>query len=201
MSRMGLQMQNTLNPHKDIDINQERNFQLIQVRYKEYQNHIDMTHQQNGYYTELAIQEGYSVTFDGQGGIEYFNPAGTLVSENTEVWEAVVMPVVLSDYAENERNKLPQQWNHSLVVGFDYYHYTKDFWLHSWGNVMPYHIDVPGEFTYHKFVGGNWIDYSGGLIFGYKVNKHLGCFVEGKYNKYWNRNWHDFSFGVNYVIF
>ena len=155
----------------------------------------------NLHYTELAIQEGYSVTFDGQGGIEYFNPAGTLVSENTEVWEAVVMPVVLSDYAENERNKLPQQWNHSLVVGFDYYHYTKDFWLHSWGNVMPYHIDVPGEFTYHKFVGGNWIDYSGGLIFGYKVNKHLGCFVEGKYNKYWNRNWHDFSFGVNYVIF
>ena len=55
--------------------------------------------------------------------------------------------------------------------------------------------------SYHKFNDGQWIDYSGGLIFGYKLNKHLGCFIEGKYNKYWNRNWHDFSVGVNYVIF
>ena len=47
---------------------------------------------------------------------------------------------------------------------------------------------------------GNWIDYSGGLIFGYKINKKLGIFVEGKYNKYWNRDWHDFKFGINYII-
>ena len=40
-----------------------------------------------------------------------------------------------------------------------------------------------------------------GLILGYKVNKSLGTFIEGKYNKYWNREWYDFKFGVNYVIF
>ena len=45
------------------------------------------------------------------------------------------------------------------------------------------------------------VDYSGGIILGYKVNKHLGTFIEGKYNKYWNREWYDFKFGVNYVIF
>ena len=39
-----------------------------------------------------------------------------------------------------------------------------------------------------------------GLIFGYKINKSLGVFLEGKYHKYWNRNWHDFSVGFNYVI-
>ena len=33
------------------------------------------------------------------------------------------------------------------------------------------------------------------------LNKHLGCFLEGKYNKYWNRKWYDFKFGMNYVIF
>ena len=38
----------------------------------------------------------------------------------------------------------------------------------------------------------NGMDYSGGLIFGYKYNKSLGVFIEGKYNKYWNREWHDF---------
>ena len=39
------------------------------------------------------------------------------------------------------------------------------------------------------------------LIYGIKVNKNLGYFVEGKYNKYWNREWYDFKFGINYVIF
>ena len=156
----------------------------------------------NLHYTQLAIQEGYTIEFDGQGGETYYNPSGQVVAENTQIWEGVVIPEVLSDYVEKERNKLPAQWNYSVVVGFDYYHFTKEFWLHSWGNLMPYHYDTGGEYSFHKFNNGQWIDYSGGLIFGYYViPKKLGLFIEGKYNKYWNRNWHDFSFGVNYVIF
>ena len=156
----------------------------------------------NLHYTFLAIEEGYSVEFDGQGGEEYFNPSGNSVALSTEVWEAVVIPTVLSDYTERKRNELKQTIQHSLVVGFDYYHYTKTYWLHSWGNLMPYHYDDGNEFSYHKYNNGKqWYDYSGGLIFGYKYNKHLGVFVEGKYNKYWNREWHDFSLGINYVIF
>ena len=156
----------------------------------------------NLHYTFLAIEEGYSVEFDGQGGEEYFDPSGNSVALSTEVWEAVVIPTVLSDYTERKRNELKQTIQHSLVVGFDYYHYTKTYWLHSWGNLMPYHYDDGNEFSYHKYNNGKqWYDYSGGLIFGYKYNKHLGVFVEGKYNKYWNREWHDFSLGINYVIF
>jgi len=155
----------------------------------------------NLHYTELAIQEGYSIEFDGQGGIKYFNPSGTLVAENTQIWEGVVIPQVLADYTEKKRNEIDNTLQHSIVIGFDYYHFTKDFWVHSWGNLMPYHYDSGGEFSYHKYNEGQWIDYSGGLIFGYKFNKHLGAFLEGKYNKYWNRNWHDFSLGINYVIF
>jgi hypothetical protein len=155
----------------------------------------------NIHYTYLAIEEGYNMEFDGQGGVNYLDPGGNVVAENTEVWEAVVIPSVLSDYVEKKRNELPTQWNHSLVVGFDYYHFTKDFWFHSWGNVMPYHYDNGGEFSFHKYNDGQWLDYSGGLIFGWRASKHLGFFLEGKYNKYWNRQWHDFKIGANYVIF
>ena len=67
---------------------------------------------------------------------------------------------------------------------------------------MPWHYDGGSEFSYHNFNDGEqWYDYSGGLIFGYKYNKSLGVFIEGKYNKYWNREWHDFSVGMNYIIF
>ena len=156
----------------------------------------------NLHYTFLAIEEGYTVQFDGQGGAEYFNPSGNSVATNTEVWEAVVIPTVLADYTEKKRNEIENTIQHSFVVGFDYYYYTKTYWLHSWGNLMPYHYNDGNEFSYHKYNNGKqWYDYSGGLIFGYKYNKHLGVFIEGKYNKYWNREWHDFSLGINYVIF
>ena len=150
------------------------------------------------HYTYLAIQEGYNIDVFNS---EYRNPDGDIVATNVEVWEAVVIPEMLSDYVERKKNELPVQWNHSLVLGFDYYHYTKDFWLHSWANLLPYHYDLGNEYSYHNYVSGQWYDYSGGLILGYKINKNLGMVVEGKYNKYWNREWYDFKCGVNYVIF
>ena len=154
----------------------------------------------NLHYTDLAIQEGYSVQFDGQGGVTYYNPDGGLVAENTQIWEGVVIPQMLSDYTEKKRDELDQTFQYSVVVGFDFYHFEKKWWLHSWGNLMPYHYDDGNEFSYHKYNDGQWLDYSGGLIFGYNFSKSLGVFLEGKYNKYWNRNWHDFSVGINYVI-
>ena len=36
---------------------------------------------------------------------------------------------------------------------------------------MPYHYDDGNEYSYHNFNGGQWLDYSGGLIFGYWFNK------------------------------
>ena len=150
------------------------------------------------HYTELAIQEGYNIdVFESI----YTDPNGNVVADNAAVWKEVVIPQVLKDYVDKKRNELPNQWQYSLVLGFDYYYYKKDFWLHSWGNLMPYHYNDGNQYSYHNFIGNQWYDYSGGLIFGYKLNKNLGLFVEGKYNKYWNREWYDFKCGVNYVIF
>ena len=150
-------------------------------------------------YTNIALDEGYSYDFETD---EWLNPNGDLVAENSEVWRAVVLPEVLDDYVVDRRGELPLQWNYSLIAGFDYYHYTKTFWFHSWGNIIPLHLNTKSEYSYYKFNDNKqWIDYGGGLILGYKLNKNLGFFLEGTYNKYWNRNWHNFSVGANYVIF
>ena len=153
----------------------------------------------NLHYTYLAIQEGY--TIDVQNS-EYFNPDGVLVATSPEVWEAVVVPEMLSNYVAKKRDELEKLIQHSLVIGFDYYKYSKKTWLHVWGNLMPWHYNDGSEFSYHNFITEEqWYDYSGGLIYGIKQNKNLGYFVEGKYNKYWNREWYDFKFGINYTIF
>ena len=162
-------------------------------------NPLDKWRLDNGgiHYTYLALEEGYNVDVFHQ---MYYNQDGELVATNSEVWEAVVVPEVLADYTERKRNELESIMQHSFVMGFDFYHYKKDFWLHSWGNIMPYHYDSGNEYAYHKYNDGQWYDYSGGMIFGYKLNKSLGAFIEGKYNKYWNREWYDFKLGINYII-
>ena len=87
------------------------------------------------HYTALAIQEGYSI--DVNTG-EFFDQNGNLVANDPAIWEQVVIPEVLDNYVTNRRAELPSIWMHSAVVGFDFYHYTKDFWIHSWGNIMPF---------------------------------------------------------------
>ena len=151
----------------------------------------------NLHYTYLAIQEGYTIDVYNS---EYKDPSGNVVANSADVWKEVVIPQVLSDYTTKKRNELSRIIQHSVVIGFDYYKYNKSTWLHAWGNLLPYHYDDGNKFSYHNYVDGQWYDYSGGLIYGIKVNKQLGYFLEGKYNKYWNREWYDFKFGVNYII-
>ena len=150
-------------------------------------------------YTNIALNEGYQYDFTSD---EWLDPNGVIVAENSEVWRAIILPEVLDTYATDRRNELPLQWNYSLIAGFDYYYYTKSFWLHSWGSIMPLHVKTKSEYSYYTFNNNKqWIDYGSGLVLGYKLNKNLGFFLEGTYNKYWNRNWHNFSVGANYVIF
>jgi hypothetical protein len=151
----------------------------------------------NLHYTYLAIQEGYTVDVANS---EYKDPSGNTVANSVDVWREVVIPQVLSDYTIKKRNELDRIIQHSIVLGFDYYKYTKSKWFHAWGNIMPYHYDDGSEFSYHNYVDGQWYDYSGGIIFGQKLSKQLGVFAEGKYNKYWNREWYDFKLGFNYTI-
>ena len=160
---------------------------------------LDVWRLDNGniHYTYLALQEGYDVDVYHD---MYYNPDGDIVAYSSDVWEQIVIPEVLANYVEKKRNELDNKLQHSLVVGLDYYYYNKSFWVHTWANLMPYHYNDKDEFSYHNYIDGQWLDYSGGLILGQKINKRLGLFAEGKYNKYWNREWYDFKMGVNYII-
>ena len=145
---------------------------------------------------KIATEMGYN---RGLNDI-YTDGNGNIVANSTEVFQEVVVPQILSDYADIQRNALPNKWEYSVVLGFDYYRYSKNFWLHSWANLLPYHIDIENQYSYHKFNDGQWLDYSGGLIFGYRFNRSLGIFAEGRYHQYWNRSWYEFSTGINYII-
>ena len=101
------------------------------------------------------------------------------------------------------------------IVGFDFYHYKNNFRLHAYGNwILPYHKYVSGEqdFTYlnrnNWGKGGlkkdssleQWDDYQAGLMFGWKVTKSLGIFIEGEYTKFWDSKIYQTNFGINLTL-
>ena len=110
-------------------------------------------------------------------------------------------PGMLETYIDRVKKDLGYQRETSFVLGADFYHYADNWWVHAWGNIMPYHLDEGKDYSYHEYEGKQWLDYSGGMIFGTKLTKRIGVFTEGKYNKYWNREWYDFKLGLNYTIF
>lgn len=98
------------------------------------------------------------------------------------------------------------------VVGFDFYHYKKNFWLHAYGNwIMPHHKYIKGneDFSYlhrnswgkgghNDLLGGEqWDDYQAGLMFGWKMTKALGVFIEGEYTQFWDSKIYATNFGIN----
>ena len=117
---------------------------------------------------------------------------------NNEKWEE------LDDFAEV-----------APIVGFDFYHYKGRFWLHAYGNyILPYHTYIQGnkDFSYlqreswgkgghnNELADQQWDDYSAGLNMGWKINKHLGVFMEGEYSKMWDSELFQTTFGLNYTF-
>jgi hypothetical protein len=100
----------------------------------------------------------------------------------------------------------------SPVIGFDFYHYKNNFWLHAYGNyLLPYHKYVKGneDFSYlHRnswglgghndnLEGEQWEDYQTGIMFGWKISKTLGIFIEGEYTKFWDSEIYSSNVGIN----
>lgn len=127
-------------------------------------------------------------------------------------------PGLLESYMNGIKRDLGYQRETSLVLGLDYYHYADRWWVHAWGNWMPYHYGhdkysyhnaadyighleegkEPHEFMFMESMWMSWYDYDIGAIFGVKVQENLGVFAEGRYLYYWDRPAYDFKVGLNY---
>jgi hypothetical protein len=126
-----------------------------------------------------------------------------------------VMPGLLNRYNNEIWDTLPSYGEVAPIIGADFYHYKNKFWLHAYGNyLLPAHKYLKGknEFSYlHRDcwgVGGHvedckeaqWDDYQVGLVFGWKIGKSLGVFVEGEYMKFWDSQIYNTNFGINFTF-
>jgi len=127
-------------------------------------------------------------------------------------------PELLEEYMDGVIKDLGNQTETSLVIGIDYYHYSDNWWLHAWGNWLPYHYGhdkysyhngaayiqhkedkkPPHEFMFMDPMWMAWDDYDFGAIIGLKLKENIGVFAEGNYLNYWERPAYSFKVGVNY---
>ena len=147
-------------------------------------------------FQELAEDFGYSTQFV-QGDWHWYQDGEVIATSNDEFFKHYFGNAIAS-YNQRELDALGMVTDLSLVLGVAYYKYSKDFWLHGWLNLLPYHYGV-NKYSYDY--NDNPLDYDGGIVAGWKMTKSFGIFVEGNYMSYWEKPIYEFKFGFNYLIF
>jgi len=176
----------------------------------------------NPWYT-LGFMYGYDdiyYTQEDQFGNEiddwyWIDEEGTVVANTDLEFRDTVFAELMNRYNHEVWDELDAFGVVSPVIGFDYYHYKNNFWLHAYGSyLLPYHKYVKGDedFSYlnrnNWGLGGlvqdseleQWKDYQAGVVFGWKLSKSIGVFVEGEYTKFWDSKIYNGSVGLNVTL-
>ena len=176
----------------------------------------------NPWYT-LGFQYGYDDIFyqstDEFGNDIYdwywINQDGVVVAHTDQQFRDLIMPQLLNRFNQEAWSELDSFGEVAPIVGVDFYHYKSKFWLHAYGNwILPYHKYIQGneDFSYlHRnswgkgghndlLDGEQWSDYQAGLVFGVKISKSIGLFIEGEYTKFWDSEMFNSNIGINYTF-
>ena len=176
----------------------------------------------NPWYT-LGGEYGYtdhytSYSMDGLPTVYdwiWMDSKGTVAAYGDKDFRDRVMPGLLNRYNNEIFDTLSSYGEIAPIIGADFYHYKSQFWLHSYANwILPYHKYVKGaeEYSYlhrngweaeghnkmhAKGDGEQWDDFQVGLVFGWKLSKSIGVFIEGEYTKFWDSRIYNTNFGIN----
>ena len=132
------------------------------------------------------------------GNYQWYDDSGELVAESDDEFYEYYYGDLITLYNEEEVDKLGWQYESSIVIGVDFYLYEKKYWVHGWGSVLPISKGLT-DYSF-KYERGD-IDFDLGLVAGWKFNRNLGFFGEGRYLRYWGIDSYDVKIGVNYTVF
>ena len=177
-------------------------------------NPFEMNFSSEDAWWQIAYDLGYEDQYwfwDGeQNGIDdpydyynwkWYDPQGNLIANTDQEFYRYHFGRAVDEYNRREIESMGIQQEASIVIGYAYYYYAKTFWIHSWGDVMPYHKGLT-KYAYRdlEIEDKNTIDFDSGLIIGTKLTRRLGLFIEGRYQRYWNINNYELKTGINYLF-
>ena len=171
----------------------------------------------------LGFEYGYDDIFytstDENGNVTqdwcWVDADGNQVAHSDLSFREDVMPGLINRFNGEAWDMLDPWIEVAPIVGMDFYHYDKDFWLHAYANyILPAHKYIAGEEEFSYLNRNNWgkgglildndleqwDDYSAGISLGTKIGKNLGIFIEGEYSKMWDSKLYQTTFGLNYTF-
>lgn len=156
-----------------------------------YQFHTDQLYEMIDPFTEESL--GYDYL--------WYNQAGQIIAASDADYRNGVFQNVVNRYNREQLSMIGGFADLAAVIGVDFYHYKKKFWVHLYGNVLGKHQLMSGDerYSYNNFVEGDWIDYSAGGVFGFRLGK-LGVFSELTMQRYWGREIKEIKIGLNYKL-
>ena len=140
---------------------------------------------------------------------------GTIVAYSDIDFRETVFTDLMNRYNREMLEEVPAFGEIAPIVGMDFYHYKRNFWLHAYANyILPYHKYLKGDEVVSYLNRNNWgkggliddndpeqwADYSFGANLGWKINKNIGVFMEGEYSKMWDSELFQTTLGLNYTF-
>ena len=167
---------------------------------------------------QLAFDYGYEDHywyFDGEGNgqddwYDYWNwywtnPAGDTIAMTDQEFYKYHYGKIVREYQIDVQDTLGLIHELSIAAGLSFYHYSDNFWLHSWADVYPkrWIDEIDENLIEYIDLNHERIDYNIGIVMGTRIgkNKKLGAFFEANYNRMWDRKWFDIKTGINYLFF
>ena len=171
---------------------------------------------------QLGYQYGFTdqfvtINIDGEEVNDWYwyNPEGDVVAYTDLQFRDTVFESLINRYNNEVWESIDAFGVVSPIVGFDFYHYKNNFWLHAYGSYLPpYHDYIVGDEDFSYFnrnnwgLGGlrqdsepeQWEDYQAGIMFGWKLSRSIGVFFEGEYTKFWDSKIYNSSVGLNITL-
>ena len=171
----------------------------------------------NGY-TDIFYTQTSTTPYGGETVTQdwcWVDENGVQVAHSDLDFRERVMPILMNEFNGRAWDLLDPWVEVAPIVGVDFYHYKRNFWLHAYANyILPAHTYIAGEEEFSYLNRNNWgkgglrqdaeleqwDDYSAGLSFGTKIGKNLGIFIEGEYSKMWDSKLYQTTFGLNYTF-
>jgi len=177
----------------------------------------------SNYWYELGFLYGYDdiyYTEEDEFGNErsdwyWIDPAGNRVADSDLEFRNTVFGDLMLQYNNEQWDMLDAFGEIAPIVGFDFYHYQNNFWMHVYGNwILPHHRYIQGDTDFSYLNRNNWgkgglrqdseyeqwSDYQAGMMFGWKLWKSFGIFAEGEYTKFWDREIFNTNVGLNITL-
>jgi len=175
----------------------------------------------NPWYT-LGFYYGYddhytTTEYQGQTLYDWYwtGPEGNIVAHTDLEFRETIFTDLMNRYNEEMWEDIDAFGVVSPVIGFDWYHYKNNFWVHLYGSyLLPYHKYVQGDEDFSYLNRNNWgeggliqdaeheqwEDYQTGLVMGWKLSKSIGVFFEGEYTRFWDSEIYNSSVGLNITL-